>query len=111
MSDDLPQLWKPVEVPGGFKKGKDARRNAGGQDAKLRRVRKALAKFDATAIDTLGAMFNSGVPDLVVEALKFWGKYRLPVPTDKTPIDVNVKGVGAGIKPELAARLAALEVQ
>ncbi len=93
--------------PGAFRKGLDPRRQPGGLDAKTRNVRRKLAKLDGPAMETLAAMFKSEDPGERIEALKFWGRYRLPVPSEKTAVDVNLRGVG--LSPTIAARLAALE--
>ncbi len=74
-----------------FRKGGDPRRNKGGLDPKTRRVRKKLATFDAAAIQLLGRMLTSDDPDDYREALKFWGKYRLPVPTEAKPDASNAE--------------------
>ncbi len=87
-----------------FVKG-DPRINKGGLDQKTRRARKALAKLDDKALALLERLLDEGDP----EGLKFWGKYRLPVPTEKTAVDVNVKGGSAAISPALAAKLAAMD--
>ncbi len=90
-----------------FNKGKDPRRG-NGVDAKLRKVRKTLARFDGKAMEVLAAMFAN--PEERGEALKFYGKYRLPVPTEKTVQEaLDAKTVGGGMSPALEAKLAALE--
>lgn len=105
------QDWKSVEPskPGAFVKGHDPRRQPGGIDQKTRKVRKQLAKLDGKAMALLERMMTSEDPDQNTEALKLWAKYRLPVPTEKTAVDLSIKT--PGLKPELAAKLAALEVQ
>ena len=104
-----PQDWQPV-VPGGFKKGADPRRQPGGLDPKTRRVRKALAKMDGKALALLESYLDSGEPDLALEALKLWAKYRLPVPTEKTPGNEATQPQEAStLRPELAKRLAKLQ--
>lgn len=92
-----------------FKKGADPRRLPGGIDPKTRRIRKKLARFDDIAMQTLGRLFASEEPTLMIEALKFWGKYRLPVPTVATPLEVSVTPNIPNISPELAAKIAAMD--
>lgn len=87
-----------------FTKG-DPRINRGGLDKKTRLARKRLAKLDDKALALLETMLDAGD----IEAVKLWAKYRLPVPTEKTAVDVNVKPGATGLSPTLAARLAALE--
>jgi hypothetical protein len=91
-----------------FAKGHDPRRG-NGLDPKTRKVRKQLAKMDGKAMETLVRLFDSDDPDLQIEALKFWGKYRLPVPRDTTPDGTKAREAVAALGPEIAARLAALD--
>ncbi len=89
--------------PGGFRKGHDPRRQPGGIDAKTRNTRRKLAKFDGKALALLERLLDEGD----IEGLKIWAKYRLPLPGESKAIDVNVKT--PVLRPEIAARLAALE--
>jgi hypothetical protein len=104
---DFPAPRRPNLVP--FAKGYDPRRGNGGSDSKTRKVRKELAKMDGKAMETLLRLFDSDDPDLQVEALKFWGKYRLPVPREATPDGTKAREAVAALGPEIAARLAALD--
>jgi hypothetical protein len=88
--------------PGAFRKGHDSRRQPGGIDAKTRNTRRKLAKLDGKALALLERLLDEGDP----EGLKVWAKYRLPVPTEKTAVDMTVKT--EELRPALAAKLAAL---
>lgn len=104
--DSFPVTSKPWQ----FQKGHDSRRQPGGLDPKTKRVRRQLARLDGKAMEVLADLFASDDPDLRVEALKFWAKYRLPVPSEKAAVDLNLNGVAGALSPEVAAKLAALEV-
>lgn len=105
-----PQDWKPVDKSAGrFVKGFDPRRQPGGVDAKTRKLRKALAKLDTKALALLARFMDSDEPSYQLEALKLWAKYRLPVPTEKTPgVELPGESQGPTLSPELRARLARL---
>lgn len=88
-----------------FRPGPDPRRGKGNQKAAA--LRRRLKKFDEDAWSTLQRLFSSDDPDLQLEALKFWGKYRLdcllkPAVANEAPRPV-------ALSPETAARLAALD--
>jgi hypothetical protein len=85
----------------------DPRRNRGGLDPKVRRIRKELARLDGKALEVLTGLLASSDAGERVEGLKFWGKYRLPVPTETKAVEVSTPG--PRLAPDLAARLAALD--
>ena len=95
-----------------FGPGYDPRRGrVGNVDGKTRKLRKRLAKLDDKAMKLLESLMDSGESDLMIEALKFSGKYRLPVPTEKTAAPLGVAPSAVTMSPELAAKIAAMEVQ
>jgi len=70
--------------PGIFVAGFDPRRSPGGFSKRTLKLRKALAKRDARALEVLDECFADGDIKVRLEAAKLWAKYRLPVPTEKT---------------------------
>lgn len=100
--DAASNRWKHLKP---FKKGYDPRRGEGGR--RTSRLRARLKKFDEAAWATLQRMFASEDPALELEALKFWGKYRLDVLLRKPTEDVASVAVPT-LKPEVAAVIAEL---
>lgn len=80
--------------------------NPGGKVSKYQRIRKKLEKLDKQAMETLRECFASEDMELRLEALKFWGKYRLPVPKE-TESEREARSDGPALSPELRAKLAA----
>lgn len=80
--------------------------NPGGVSKRLQRVRKKLQKLDAEALETLRKLFASEDSMLRLEALKFWGKYSLPVPKE-TEAERDARASTPALSPELRAKLAA----
>lgn len=91
---------------GWFKKGVSG--NPGGRSVRLQRIRRKLEKMDPIALRTLQELFDSEDVQVRIEALKFWGKYRLPVPRETKEEQQQRAGVPV-LPAHIAARLAAMD--
>jgi hypothetical protein len=101
-----------LKAPEGFKKSQFKPGQSGcpgGKRKEVSRAEKALAKLLPGAVAKLEALLESDEAHLRVEGLKLLFKYTLTTADKRagSKVDVNVKG--ATLRPEIAARLAALE--
>jgi hypothetical protein len=85
--------------------------NPGGESLKLRKLRKLLAKHSLRAAAITAEIMESPAETTAdrLKAADIILKYSCPKPTEPTKVDVSVKP--GAISSELAARIAALEVQ
>ncbi len=88
-----------------FGRGKSG--NPGGVPKWLKKVRKKLSVHADEAIETLVQVMREGEAADRVRAAKVVLEYTVPKPTQN--VDVSVKRTVARLKPEIAARLAALD--
>lgn len=90
----------------------DPRRGPGG--AKTAALRRRLKKFDEQAWATLGRLFASDDPALELEALKFWGRYRLNAllaPANAEPVTPTLSALSRLTEQQLLELLALSKAQ
>jgi len=100
MRDERGHFVKGVSGnPGGRTKGGIA----------MLKLKRAMRELRPTAMKKLAAMLESDDPDLYVKAVELWLKYNCALP--KQDVEHTMKKAVTELNPELAARLASLELQ
>lgn len=94
--------------PGGFLPGHDPRRNAGGIDPKLKKLRRALTRLDKDALARLGDIIANGPTDEAVKAIAIWARYRIPVPKEVAQDETTTSRVPPALMALTAEQVLAL---